>query len=88
MLVLLKYWKLAALASSLLAAMYLGHYLTSQAWQAEVNLSVAASEKAAKAGEVKIIHDTQVIYKAVHNANDACTKSAIPPAVLEQLRGD
>lgn len=44
--------------------------------------------KAAQAGEVKIIHDTQVITKVVHDAakSDACVGANVPASINSSLR--
>lgn len=42
--------------------------------------------KAAQQGEVKIIHDTQIIYKDIQNAKDKCTGAPVPPDINKLLR--
>lgn len=42
--------------------------------------------KAAQAGEVKIIHDTNVITKVIHDSNDKCTATNVPDAINAGLR--
>lgn len=40
----------------------------------------------ARAGETKIIHDTQVITKVIHDSKDVCADQPMPAALIEQLR--
>jgi hypothetical protein len=40
----------------------------------------------AQKGEANIIHDTQVIYRTIHDSKDKCAGATVPRAVNEQLR--
>lgn len=40
----------------------------------------------ARAGETKIIHDTQVITKVIHDSKNVCADQPMPDALIEQLR--
>lgn len=40
----------------------------------------------ARAGEVKIIHDTQVITKVIRDANDKCASTPAAKSILDSVR--
>ena len=85
-LLLIRNWKILTAASLFISGLYLGHYLTHQAWQAEVNAQISANEKAAKAGETKLITEIPKLVKVIHASSDKCATTALPADIAEQLR--
>lgn len=54
--------------------------------EAQKEKQVAVAEKKVAAGEVKIIHDTQIITKVITHETDKCLNQPIPTDLLEQLQ--
>lgn len=48
--------------------------------------SLETSLGKAREGETRIIHDTQVITKVIHDSKDVCADRPMPDALIEQLR--
>ena len=69
-----------------LLGLALGAFADHKLHLAAETIQANAETKAAQAGEVKIIHDTQIIYKDVKNAKDKCTGAAVPDTINKQLR--
>lgn len=86
LILLLKYWRIGSYLALALSAFYAGHYLTSQAWKAELAEQVRINEKAAREGETKLIENTTIIHKAINDAKDSCVHAAVSAAVNDQLR--
>lgn len=74
-----------AFALGLISGIFLDHkfQLASETVQAQLQ------KDAAQKGETKIIHDTQIIYRDIKNANqkgDKCVGAVVPSAINSQLR--
>lgn len=70
------------LAASYAVAFYAGHYIASNAWEAEKAKHTEAVANAIP----QIIRETQTITKVIHDSKDACAVTAIPSVVLNELR--
>lgn len=53
--------------------------------EAHQEKQAVAAEKKVAAGEVKIIHDTQIITKVITHETDKCLTQPIPIDLLKQL---
>lgn len=62
-----------------------GFYTEFKLTEASKEVQESRDLKAAQAGEVKIIHDTQVITKVIHDSKDTCSGTPVPAAINRQL---
>lgn len=80
------WWKFGLFLASYLFAFGLGvygHHL--YVGNAEKSAAVVAEHKAAE-GSTKIIHDTQIITKVIHDTKDTCVGKPIPADLAHSLR--
>jgi hypothetical protein len=79
-------WRLIAIGLIISGILYIGWHAHTLEDKVAENASLTAENARLAAIPPKIIHDTQVITKVIHDAKDKCTDSVVPSAINKQLR--
>lgn len=78
-------WREIAIGLIVAGILSLGWHLHTLEDKAAENASLKAENARLAAIPPKIIHDTNIITKVIHDAKDKCTDSVVPSSINKQL---